>query len=260
MFVGVSEADASALRARFDARVVRCVVNAPPPPSGEETAIDRSTWGGATHALLFVGRLEAQKGLDRLLAALASPLLAAHSFRLLVVGDGPERLALEKLATHLGIGERVVFAGAMPSRSAMRAANIVVCPSRFEGMPLVPMEAILSGAAVVASPIAPHRELLGSAPESLLPLREDAWPRWLSELLSDADRRRDIVDRQRALAPRFSIARVVAEYRALYEQISGDAHPPTGAALRIGSLPLRQLSQNARAVRLSFASTAKAKP
>jgi glycosyltransferase involved in cell wall biosynthesis len=223
-FVAVSQTDASALRERFGAAAVRCIVNAPPPPSGAETLTDRAAWGSAKHALLFVGRLEKQKGLDRLLYALASPPLTAEAFGLLALGDGPERVGLERLAAQLDLGQRVVFAGSMPAGSAMRAADIVVCPSRVEGMPLVPMEAVLSGTAVIASPIAPHRELLGSVPESLLPTREDAWPSAIAGLLSRADRLTSLMEDQRPLAARFSFARVIDEYQALYEQAAGRRH------------------------------------
>jgi glycosyltransferase involved in cell wall biosynthesis len=242
--VGVSEADASTLRARFGRRAVRCIVNAPPP--SDDAAVGRDAWRGLPNAWLFVGRLETQKGLDRLLRALASPPVASRPFRLLVIGDGPRRAELERLAAALGLRERVVFAGAMPARAAMRAADAVICPSRFEGMPLVPMEAILSGTAVVASPIAPHRELFAAAPESLLPEREEAWSAWLAKYLFDEGRRQAIATAQRPLAARFSIERVVAEYRALYDDIAraGD-QPPTAAVPPIGSLPLRQLDQNA---------------
>ena len=140
-------------------------------------------------------------------------------------------------------GPFFVFAGAMPARSAMRAADVVVCPSRFEGMSLVPMEAILSGTAVVASPIAPHRELLASVPESLLPEHDEAWPAWLADHLFDGDRRRAIVDRQRPLGARFSIARVIAEYRALYDEIADAADRPPTAAARADSGSLLQLDQ-----------------
>jgi hypothetical protein len=94
---------------------------------------------------------------------------------------------------------------------------------------------------VVASPIAPHRELLASVPESLLPDQEETWPAWLADRLFDVDRRRAIADRQRPLGARFSIARVIAEYRALYDEIADAAdHPPTAAA-GVGSGPLLPL-------------------
>jgi glycosyltransferase involved in cell wall biosynthesis len=249
--VGVSEADAATIAARFGARAARCVVNAPPPAPDEPEPLDPAMWGDADHRLLFVGRLEAQKGVDRLLVALASPSLAATSFRLVVVGDGPARIELESLARLLGISERVRFAGARPGLSAMQAADLVVCPSRYEGMPLVPMEAILAGTAVVASPIAPHRELLGRIPAGLLPEDDRAWASGLGDLLRDPARLQALVAEQALLRPRFSLDRVVNEYSALYDEVAGS---------RTGSFSLRQPSMNARVACLSLSSTASAKP
>jgi glycosyltransferase involved in cell wall biosynthesis len=250
-FVGVSETDMATLAARFGPGVVRCVVNAPPPAPPEPEPIDGAAWGDAVHRLVFVGRLEAQKGVDRLLRGLAAPDLAATPFRLLVVGDGPARTELEELAADLGLSSRVRFAGARPGTSAMRAADLVVCPSRYEGMPLVPMEAILAGTAVVASPIAPHRELLGKVTGSLLPEDDGAWGAWLCDRLGDPTGARALVAAQALLAPRFSLDRVVAEYGALYEEV---------AASRTGCSSFRQPFQSARVARLSLSSTARAKP
>jgi glycosyltransferase involved in cell wall biosynthesis len=249
--VGVSETDAAALRARFSPRVVRCVVNAPPPAASEPEPFDQAAWGDARHRLLFVGRLDAQKGVDRLLHALGSEGFAETPFRLVVIGDGPARPELEALAGSLGLHERVWFAGARPAASAMRSANVVVCPSRFEGMPLVPMEAVLEGAAVVASPIAPHRELLGRVPGCLLPEDEGTWARCLLDLLRDPERRSSLAAEQALLRPLFSLDRVVAEYDALYEEVAGS---------RTGSFSLRKSLHSARVARLSLSSTASAKP
>jgi glycosyltransferase involved in cell wall biosynthesis len=227
LFVGVSRADAAALEARFPRTRVRAIVNVPPARPSQATTISRSTWGPVQHALLFVGRLVAQKGLDRLLGALASPALARASLRLLVVGDGPDRFALESLAARLGIAERVTFLGETPAGPAMDVADFVLCPSRYEGMPLVPMEGILAGSCVVASPIAPHRELFAGADESLLPADEAEWAAWLANLLSEPERRDRLVARQALLRPRFSPERIFSEYRAAYEMALEDARRST---------------------------------
>src|SRR5205085_2745119 len=85
--------------------------------------------------------------------------------RLRIVGSGPERPALERLAADRGV------ACVIDSRlseddmvTAYRGAEVVVCPSRFEGFGLTPMEAIACGRPVVVSDIPPHREFLGTAP------------------------------------------------------------------------------------------------
>ena len=107
-------------------------------------AVDRT-------GLLFVGRLNAQKGLADLLRAMASPLLERQS--LVVVGDGPERSSLEALAENLGVAHRVAWRGTLPQAALVplyRSARAVVMPSRGEGLGLVAVEAQLCATPVVA--------------------------------------------------------------------------------------------------------------
>jgi glycosyltransferase involved in cell wall biosynthesis len=101
-------------------------------------------------ALLFVGRLTRQKGVDRALQALSR--LPDH-VTLDVVGDGPERLELETLSQELGLSGRVKWHGARPPSGLpdfYRQAAAVVVPSHEEGLGLVAVEALLCGAPVVA--------------------------------------------------------------------------------------------------------------
>jgi len=100
--------------------------------------------------LLFVGRLTGQKGIEQLLQALGTMKLRAE---LDVVGDGPNRGALERLAGELGVSDRVRWHGQLsqPELPAMyRRAAAVVVPSIDEGLGLVAVEALLCEAPVVA--------------------------------------------------------------------------------------------------------------
>ena len=114
------------------------------------------------HGLLSVSRLTAHKDHGAVIRAAArfTPPLPVR-----IVGSGPERPALERLAADHGV------ACVIDSRlseddmvTAYRGAEVVVCPSRFEGFGLTPMEAIACGRPVVVSDIPPHREFLGTAP------------------------------------------------------------------------------------------------
>jgi glycosyltransferase involved in cell wall biosynthesis len=101
--------------------------------------------------VLAVGRLAAQKGFDVLLDAVAA---AGTSQELVVAGDGPDREALERRAVELGIAGRVSFLGSVDRPQVaglMRGAAVVAIPSRFEGHPLVCLEAMAAGAPIVAS-------------------------------------------------------------------------------------------------------------
>lgn len=112
--------------------------------------------------LLSVSRLTAHKDHAAVIRAAArfEPKLPVR-----IVGSGPERPALERLAAELGVA-CVIDAALTDDEmvAAYRGAEVVVCPSRFEGFGLTPMEAIACGRPVVVSDIPPHREFLGTAP------------------------------------------------------------------------------------------------
>ena len=120
---------------------------------------DRRDW--MPPKLLWVGRLVYQKGLDILLTALGE--LKTLPWTLTLVGDGPHRLELERIASEKGIAERINFKGWL-DRSELfqyyQDANLFVFPSRHEGMPNAILEAMACGLPIVASRIAGNEELV----------------------------------------------------------------------------------------------------
>jgi glycosyltransferase involved in cell wall biosynthesis len=110
--------------------------------------------------LVVVGRLCEQKGQDRLIRAIARPALSA--VRLRIVGAGPDELALRNLAAALAVTDRVDFVGACDPRPHLRAADLVVLPSRWEGMSLGMLEALACGCAIVATHCGGTDALIGA--------------------------------------------------------------------------------------------------
>lgn len=116
--------------------------------------VDRYTPSGAAAPrpddvlLVQVGRLSPQKGQDRSIRALAE---LGPGFVLRLIGDGPQRADLERLAADLGVQQQIEFVGATDPRPHMRAADIVLLPSRWEGMSLVLLEAMAIGAAIITT-------------------------------------------------------------------------------------------------------------
>jgi len=105
--------------------------------------------GGAA----VVARLTRQKRVDLVLRALAHPDLAARGVALTVVGDGPERPALERLAREVGLGARVRFVGEVPPAQVgqyLAAADVLLATGVREGFGLVAVEALALGVPVVA--------------------------------------------------------------------------------------------------------------
>ena len=185
--------------------------------------------------ILFIGRLTRIKGVDLLIEALRHEGRA----RLIIAGDGPERPLLERLAAELAIN--VEFLGQINAarRDALLAScDVVVIPSRLvgnrsEGMPVVCLEAMAAGCAVIASSTGglaeiirdPHNGLLFE-PGNALMLAEK-----LHRLLEDAALRRRLGENAWRTAAEYAWPRVAAVYaRLIKESLNRNAiHTNTSA-------------------------------
>ena len=104
--------------------------------------------------LLYVGRLAVEKGLPVLFDSLGMLRADGYDFELTLVGDGPDRLALQDMAQRMGIADRVVFAGYASQvgvREFLRQSDIFILPSFAEGVPVSLMEAMACGVPVIAT-------------------------------------------------------------------------------------------------------------
>jgi glycosyltransferase involved in cell wall biosynthesis len=103
---------------------------------------------------VVAGRLEEQKGHDLLLEALVPLLRIGLDFSLVIAGDGSRRSWLEQRALSLGLSPRVQFVGQLDDVGPLlAAADGVVLPSRWEGLPLVLLEAMARGRPIVATAV-----------------------------------------------------------------------------------------------------------
>ena len=106
--------------------------------------------------LLWVGRMSPEKGLSFLLTALAEIVVRFPQTQLTLVGDGPLRAGLERLADDLGLNDHVCFTGFAAHEAVslyLRGADLFVLPSLSEGLPLVVLEAMSAGKPVVATAV-----------------------------------------------------------------------------------------------------------
>lgn len=111
--------------------------------------------------VLYLGRLSREKGVDLLLAAVPQIAERFPQCRIVLLGDGPETPALRAQAERLGIAPLVEMPGRVADVSVwLRQADVVVLPSRVEGLPMVILEALSWGVPIVATAIPPSRELL----------------------------------------------------------------------------------------------------
>ena len=114
--------------------------------------------------LLFVGRLEKGKGVDRALRVAGLLKARGVPFHFDMVGDGPERLGYEKLAADNDVRDSVVFQGWMPKMALAKfyaKSHLLILPSLSEGWPKVISEAMAYGVVPMASAVSSIPQILG---------------------------------------------------------------------------------------------------
>jgi glycosyltransferase involved in cell wall biosynthesis len=167
-----------------------------------------------------VGRLVHQKGFDLLLRALASLPIDATC---VLVGDGPEKGNLQQLANSLGMRDRLIFTGWTERvRDQLASFDVVALPSRFEGFPLVAVEAMLARRPLVVTRVQSLPEAVLDGITGLVVPPEDvgALAEALSGLLGDPDRREKMGDRGRARAlEHFTSSAMARSYEAVYHRL-----------------------------------------
>ncbi len=183
----------------------------------------------AVPVVLAVGRLVAEKDYPGLLSAFAR-VCAARPARLLILGEGPQRPALERLAEELGVAADVALPGfdKNPFRYMARA-SVYVLSSRFEGLPGALVQAMACGAPAIATDCdSGPAEIVLSPDEGLLvPVGDpEVLAAAILRVLDDPGLRARLAERGRAAAERFRAEAVVG----LYERALLPAGRPLPAA------------------------------
>ena len=163
----------------------------------------------AKKTIICVGRLSPEKGQAGLLRAFAKVRSSHPELTLRLVGDGPERGALEALAEELGVSGAVTFAGRLPEEETLAEisrSDLLVLSSFMEGLPIVLMEAMAVGVPVIASRVAGIPELVEDGKTGILftPSNWDELASAIDCLLGDEALQAELADRAEA--------KVVAEF------------------------------------------------
>lgn len=221
--VAPSEATARELEEDYGARGVVVIPNGIALPGAGEESPRRSTTG---ETVLFVGRLRTRKAVAVLLEAFARVGRERPLARLVVLGDGEQRAALEAQCARLGLGEHVLLAGAVARAETarwLREADVFCLPSTYEGFPLAILEAMAQALPVVATRVAGVPEAIEDGASGLLVDSEDGsgLAAALIDLLGDPARRQAFGARGRVLlGERFAIGAICARYVELFGRLA----------------------------------------
>lgn len=171
-------------------------------------------------SVISFGRLVVNKGFDLLLEAWEA-LPAKIDARLVIGGDGPERVQLEQRAARSVRSGTISFAGRLERADVaqlLRSASVFVLPSRAEALGLTVLEAMAAGTPVVAAEVGGVPELVQDNQTGLLFSSGDAddLARVLAQCLEDPGAARQRADRARAVATANSWRDCVTDYESAY--------------------------------------------
>jgi len=198
----------------------------------EHAADRRAEFGlpAGTPCVGLLARLVEQK--DPLAFVAMAARLAARrpDVRFIVAGDGPLRAAAEQAARAAGLGAAITFCGfRTDAAELLKTFDVAVFPSLWEGLPLAVLEAMAAGAAVVASDLPGHREILEDGVHGRITPPGDpaALAAAVEELLQDPARRARLVAAARErVRERFTVERMVERTVAVYRDAIARADAP----------------------------------
>ncbi|MCX6083945.1 MAG: glycosyltransferase [Caldiserica bacterium] len=175
---------------------------------------------------LAAARLERAKGIDILLDASSLMHLQGRNVAVLIAGDGSQRAELEAQASTLRLGERSVrFLGAREDiPDLMEAVDALVLPSRWEGLPMVLLEAGAAGLPVIATNVGGVAEIVRNGTTGFLVSPDDpeALARAMVRLVMLSPEERSAMGRngRRIVEERYSLSNIVDRWEQLYAEVA----------------------------------------
>jgi glycosyltransferase involved in cell wall biosynthesis len=167
----------------------------------------------------WVGRLSLEKGADVMIEALA---LSDQSWRLSIIGDGPQSDVLRARARDLGVANRISWHGSVADAALLlRAFDVFVLSSRTEGTPIILFEAMHAGIPIVATSVGGVPDVISAAHAVLVPPEN---PRLIADAIDHirVDQNAALQRSARALqrvTDAYGHARWIASTRAVYETV-----------------------------------------
>jgi glycosyltransferase involved in cell wall biosynthesis len=173
----------------------------------------------------MVARLDLQKGFEYLLRAVRELCNTMSGFKVVIVGEGPDRRAIEAMVQEYGLQSSVILAGQQSNMPGVYAAmDIFVLPSLNEGLPMTILEAMAASKPVIATRVGAIPKVINDGENGLLvnPRNSEALRNALASLLSDPDKCRRMGESAHDWVSRnFTSEAMALKYRQLYDEILG---------------------------------------
>lgn len=183
---------------------------------------DNKNLGSSNKVLLYAGRLETLKNIDKLIEA-TYRVINLYTIKLIICGDGPIREPLRKQVGRLGLNAVVQFTGFVDSGklwALMKSSDAFCSLSYYEGLPNSVIEAMACGCPLIVSDIPAHREFLDDGCALLVdPDDPEEISRAIELSLFNPNSTTKRVGIAKAMAQKWSISSMAEQYEKVYQQI-----------------------------------------
>ena len=174
--------------------------------------------------VLAVGRLAGQKGFDMMLDAWAKTTERRNGWQLRIVGSGSHLRQLERQISELGIGDSVeIIPATKDIKAQYRQASVMAMSSRYEGLPLVLIEAMAAGLPIVSFDCdTGPAEIVEDGKTGILvpPTDTDKLAQALDKMMSDEAMRRAFAQESLVSVKRFAVDNIVARWEKLLAEVN----------------------------------------
>lgn len=168
---------------------------------------------------LFVGRFVYAKSPERFISAMARITPDRPNFKALLIGSGEQKPALVEMSRQLGIGNQFVFFETANAAAYMRAADVLVVPSRYEGLSYTMIEALAAGLPIVTFDVSGSDDLVDHRQSGFIVPQgnEDLMSKRVARLIEDPDLRSRLAAASRQRFHRFSLESMIGMANSVYD-------------------------------------------
>jgi starch synthase (maltosyl-transferring) len=190
--------------------------------AGERFDVESLGWPSDSQLILFVGRLHPQKGLDLIQSQIDRIAPSGSQRKVILVGDGPLAGSIDHWCESVGDDRVRRLPWQRDVAPLVRRCDLLLLPSRYEGMPNVVMEAMAAGRPIVCSRVEGIAELLGDDKNQTFDVGDaQSMADRIDQLLNRPDLASSIgQSNQDRMRHDFSIASMVDAYRSYYHQLA----------------------------------------
>lgn len=168
--------------------------------------------------VIFVGRLSEEKNID-LLLDISEAVSTVAETTVLICGDGPLRQRAEAFVARSRIPDRIKLLGERRDVwQLMKASDVFISTSAFEGQPNAVLEAMACGCPLVVSDIPAHREFLDEKSAAIVPLNKDAFVTAILGVIRNSEQTAGRIEEAKRRIAQLTPASAVAAYDAVYKE------------------------------------------